>query len=197
MDFNGSRSYIIHRLKTELDPSLYYHSVEHTLDVHEATQRLTESENVSGKEKILLETAALYHDCGMLIRYQDHESASCELARKVLPGFGYSLTETEKVCTLIMSTKMPQQAVNLPEQILCDADLDYLGRDDFFIHSFQLRLEWQIHDIKHMNLRAWLESQVEFLTGHRYFTRSAFSQRHVSKIRNLDEILTLLHQEQH
>ena len=38
----------------------------------------------------------------------------------------------EQICGMIMATKIPQSPKNYLEQILCDADLDYLGRDDFY-----------------------------------------------------------------
>lgn len=195
MDFNGAREYILHRLRTELNPSLYYHSVEHTIDVHEATRRLTETENIDGKSKILLETAALYHDSGMLIQYEDHEKLSCNLVKKVLPGFGYTTSEIDEIASMIMMTTMPQQAIYLPDQILCDADLDYLGRDDFFIHSFQLQLEWQVNHIRQTNLAEWLEIQKSFLSQHNYYTNGAFALRHERKLRNLAEIESILHPE--
>ena len=40
--------------------------------------------------------------------------------------------EIERICDMIMVTKYPHQPKNITEQIICDADLDYLGRDDFF-----------------------------------------------------------------
>ena len=46
MDFNGASEYIIHRLQSELSPSLFYHNLEHTLDVQAATLRLNEVENL-------------------------------------------------------------------------------------------------------------------------------------------------------
>ena len=41
-----------------------------------------------------------------------------------------------------MATKMPQRPKNLLQQIICDADLDYLGRNDFFILSEKLHKEF-------------------------------------------------------
>lgn len=195
VDFNGARDYILHRLRTELNPSLFYHSVEHTIDVYEATRRLTEVENIEGKSKILLETAALYHDSGMLIQYENHEEISCDFVKKVLPGFGYTTSEVDEITSLIMLTTMPQKAVYLPDQILCDADLDYLGRDDFFIHSFQLQLEWQVNGIMSTNLAEWLEIQKSFLSRHNYYTKGAFAMRNEKKLRNLAEIEYILNPE--
>ena len=51
---------------------------------------------------------------------------------KLLPEFGYSETEIDTICGMILATKFPQQPHNRLEEIMCDADLDYLGRPDFF-----------------------------------------------------------------
>jgi uncharacterized protein len=194
MDFNGAIGHIIHRLRQELKPSLCYHSVEHTLDVLEATRRLADSENIESGSKILLETAAAFHDAGMLVQYQDHESASVVIAKQTLPVFGFGNSEINEIENLIMVTKLPQRPYNHYEQIICDADLDYLGRDDFFVNSFKLKLEWQSNQVKDMNLVEWFDIQIKFLTDHQYFTKSAIFLRDKKKINHLEEIKMLVSQ---
>ena len=191
MNFKGARDYIIDRLHAKLKPPLYYHSVEHTLDVYEATCRLIEMESLEESQHLLLKTAALYHDSGILIRYTDHETESVRLIHDLLPGFGYSTGDIDEIGRLIMRTKLPQRAVTPGEQILCDADLDYLGRDDFFIHSFQLQLEWNQLGIRKTNLHEWFEIQIRFLSDHRYFTKSASGLREEKKQQHLTDIKTI------
>ncbi len=188
MDFNGAKEHIISLLRKQLRPELSYHCVEHTLDVYESTCRLIGLEVPTGADPRILQTAALWHDAGMLVRYREHEEASAALVREILPGFGYTPVEIESVSALIMITKLPQRAITPEEQILCDADLDYLGRDDFFIHSFQLQLEWKVNNILRTNLREWLDIQVKFLSEHEYFTASAKKLRGEKKESNLEEI---------
>ncbi len=192
MNVSGARDYIIQRLRTELNPSLYYHSVEHTLDVYEAVRRLITAENTGPDDSALLETAALFHDSGLLVQYSDHEIASSKIADSILPGFGYSPEEIDCIAGLIMVTRLPQRPVTPVEKILCDADLDYLGREDFFIHSFQLRLEWQLNGIRNLSLQDWFKTQVSFLSAHQYFTISALSSRNEQKRKNLEEVKILL-----
>ena len=192
MDLNEAGKYIIDRLQKELNPPLYYHCEAHTVDVLGSTRWLIDSENIETHDKILLETAALYHDAGMIVQYKDHESASVIIAKQVLPGFGYTEPEINKIAGLIMVTKLPQCPQNLAEQIICDADLDYLGRDEFFIHAFKLRLEWQTNGIRTTTLHEWFEIQVKFLTEHQYFTKSAMLHRNEKKLHHLAEIKRLM-----
>lgn len=193
MDFAGSRDYIIGRMRKELNPSLTYHTIEHTLDMHCAAIRLMEMEDFGDEhERLLIETAAIYHDAGMMVSYNDHETQSVLIAGEMLPTFGYSLEDIDEVAGLILVTKLPQMPTTLPEQILCDADLDSLGRDDFFIESFKLQLEWKLNGIAQTTLEEWLRFEIKFFTGHEYFTKSGRALRQKQKRKNFLEITTIL-----
>jgi uncharacterized protein len=193
MDFTGARDYIIDRMKKDLKPSLTYHTIDHTLDMHRAAIQLMDLENlVDAHERFLIETASIYHDAGMMISYNDHETQSVLIAGQMLPSFGYSPEETDEIAGLILVTRLPQMPNTLPEQILCDADLDSLGRDDFFIQSFQLQLEWRLNGIRKSSLEDWFRFESGFFTSHHYFTKSARQLRDKKKQENLLEINTLL-----
>jgi uncharacterized protein len=193
MDFDDARDYILDRLRNELSPALTYHTVEHTLDMHHAVVRLMDMEPITGKqERLLVETAAIYHDAGMLISYKDHETQSALIAGEVLPGFGYSQDEIDEIARLILVTRLPQKPGSLTEQLLCDADLDSLGRDDFFIESFRLHLEWKLNGIADYSLEEWLRFEVKFFNDHEYFTRSGRQLRQEQKQKHLWEITDIL-----
>lgn len=195
MDFDGAKNHILSRLTESLSPNLFYHCVAHTKSVWESAVRLARMENLPGNQIKLLETAALFHDSGMLIQYHDHETNSVKLSREILTEYGYTLTEIDAVGELILTTRLPQSARTLAEEILCDADLDYLGREDFFIHSFELQLEWKLYGIKNTNLQEWMFIQEDFLTHHQYFTKSSIQLRQTQKKKNLREITEIIHRQ--
>lgn len=188
MNYEGAKNYILSRLEKELDPRLTYHSVSHTLDVLGSAVRLAEMENLSEAETTLLKTACLYHDSGMLVTYKGHEDASMELCRSKLPEFDYSEDEIDSICRMIKTTKLPQCASETTDKILCDADLDYLGRPDFFMIAHKLKYEWDIMNIYPTTLPDWYRIQKEFLTSHKYFTKSAIALRQATKLENLKQI---------
>jgi len=192
MDFKKAKKYILSRLAQELSPTLYYHNIEHTQSVYESVIQFAQMEGVIGAELNLLLTAALYHDAGMMTDYENHEEISCVLAKEILPSFGYLPDEINIVTELIEVTRLPQYAKTNQEGILCDADLDYLGRKDFFIHSFQLQLEWDLYKDRKTSLKEWLDIQVHFLSNHTYFTKSAATLRNEQKQNNLNAIRELL-----
>jgi len=190
MEYELAKEYIVDRLDKELSPSLYYHSLSHTFDVYESATRLARMENLSTHDLRLLQTAAFYHDSGMLMTYDGHENASIEIVNEVLPGYNYNNEDIHKINQMIMATKLPQNAHSKLEKIICDADLDYLGRDDFFLIAHRLKLEWLERGTKH-TLRQWYEGQIKFLEQHRYFTQSAKQLRLEKKKQNLKEIWEL------
>jgi uncharacterized protein len=192
MNFLGAKNYIVNRLQKELSPNLHYHSFDHSLDVLHSACRLDCMEELNETDSVLIETAAIYHDSGMIITYLDHEAASAKLAREVLPGFEYSPQEIEIIESLIMVTTMPQAATTKLEKIICDADLDALGREDFLITSFQLQLEWKLYGIMNSTLAEWIRYEIDFMEKHHYFTSSAIKIRNVQKQKNIKALKDLL-----
>lgn len=183
-NFSELKNYVLGRLRTELDPSLTYHNARHTLDVMQSTERLAIAENVDEKNKDLLMVAALLHDSGFLLSMDDHEDHGCILAREILPGYEFSPEDIEEICKLIMATKLPQTPENLLEQIICDADLDYLGRKDFFTLGEGLFKEFLSRGIV-KDFCDWDNLQIKFLSSHSYFTQSSLSLREPVKMKHL------------
>src|SRR5512138_327754 len=194
MNFAGARDFVVRYLNENLDKRLYYHNLWHTLDVVESVGRLTELEQVSPHDTLLIETAALYHDTGMIQAYEGHEDVSSLFARETLPRFQYRPDEIEAISFLILATKLPTSVVSLHEMILCDADLDYLGREDYLVRSFQLKLEWNEIGFMKTGINDWLKYERNFLDAHNFYTSSARQLRGEGKIKNRN-ILEMLIQE--
>ncbi len=192
MDFARVKEFVLQKLSKELKPSLYYHNAQHTIDVCRSVETLAIMEKVSEEELLLLLTAAVYHDAGFIWSYDNNEALACRFARDTLPGFGYSPGQVELICQLIESTTMPQQPQTLLEEILCDADLDYIGRDDFFITALRLHREWSENSLRKITFREWYERQRDFVETHGFFTRSARLLRDEKKKKNLSQVRELL-----
>lgn len=187
-DFSAIYNYAVHKLLSGLPKELSYHNIEHILDVLEQSQRIAKEEGIDSKEDILLlKTAALYHDSGFLHIYTGHEEASCEIARKELPAFGITGTQLDAISGMIMATKIPQSPKNKLEEIICDADLDYLGRPDFFRIANTLFLEMKNRGIV-SNERDWNLIQIKFLKAHHYFTDCNKRQREQQKLNHIKAI---------
>lgn len=191
MNFDGVKDFVLNKLRRELEPNLTYHSVEHTMDVMASAERLAKDENVNGTDIKLLKTAALFHDLGFLNTYDGHEKKSMDYAEDVLPKYGYSSSDIEKIKGMIKATEIPQSPTTHLEKILADADLDYIGRDDIFIIGQRLQYEWKMVG-KISTLREWHEKQLAFLKKHSFFTQSAVNSREDKKQDNIKQLETLL-----
>lgn len=179
--------FVLDKLEKGLPKNLYYHNLKHTVDVYTQVELIGRSENVSKEELLLLRTAALFHDAGHLIDYDTHEEMGVKLAREILPEYHYSDKQIEKIGELIMCTQMPPSPKNLLEEIMCDADLDYLGRPDFIPVSNMLYRELHEHG-KVGTLREWNQLQIKFIDKHSYFTNTARRLRNVNKQSQLEKL---------
>lgn len=187
-DYSSAIAYSLDRLETELSPNLLYHSFWHTReDVMVAAQRLARLSDITGEDLRLLEVAAAYHDIGYLYTEVDHELFGIEIASQVLPDFGFTTDQISRISNMILATRLPQSPKNLVEATLADADLDVLGREDFFERSELLRLENAALG-RLIHPRDWAESQLRFLTKHTYFTKAAKRLRQTTKLANIAEL---------
>ena len=166
---NSLQTFVVNLLKEKLSPFYYYHNVEHTLYVQEKVVEIGEQEGCNANEIDALKTGALWHDVGYINTYLRHEEEGCVLARQYMPGYGYSDTEIASLCGMIMATKMPQSPKNKLEEIIADADLEYLGTPAAAVRAERLFHELQ-HQSPSLSRSQWEKTQIGFLDKHRYFT---------------------------
>ena len=185
--FKESAAFIEEKMLNGLSGKFQYHNLEHVKDVLEAAIRLGEMEGISDHDMEMLKVAVMYHDSGYILGLKDHESLSCDIVREHLPGFGYTGDEIDIICGLIMATKIPQEPGTKLQQIICDADLDYLGRDDFFEIGDNLFLEFRKYGFLSTEAE-WQAMQQKFLESHSYFTDSAKALRDSKKLENLEKV---------
>ena len=191
IQFTDIQEIMLNRLEKELPKNLYYHNVKHTVDVVTQTELIGWGEGVTDEEILLLKMAALFHDAGHIVNYDDHEFHATELVREYLPGFHFNPNQIEEICRLIMATKLPPDPKDKLERIMCDSDLDYLGRSDFIPVSNTLYKELKEQN-KINSLNDWNKLQLKFISQHQYFTETAKSLREVNKQKQIERIRNLI-----
>lgn len=179
---------ILNRLAEELPEQLHYHSLQHTLRVLKKVEAIAKFENVSEKDFRLIQIAALFHDVGFIETGENHEEVGCHIAKTYLSRYQMSNEDIDKVCGMIMATKIPQTPHNTIEKILADADLEYLGTDDFENISHNLFKELQ-YRVENFTTEKWDEIQVNFFKAHQYFTSYAKKFLVHKKSENLQKLL--------
>ncbi len=189
--FTDLQEIILDKLEKELPEYLYYHNFKHTIDVVNQAELIGYGEGVDDEAILLLKTAALFHDAGHTINYKNHEYYGCQIAREILPQYKYTQDQIESICEIIMATQMPPNPKNILERIICDSDLDYLGRSDFVPVSNTLYEELKAQNIIN-DLNEWNKIQVKFLTAHQYFTATGNRLRIVNKEKQIQRIKELI-----
>jgi adenylate cyclase len=191
IQFTDLQEIILDKLEKELPHSLYYHNVKHTMDVVTQVELIGLGEGIEDEDLLMLKTAALFHDTGHTLSYDNHEYFSCLVAREILPEYYYTTSQIDTICDLIMATKLPPKPQNKLEEIMCDADLDYLGRSDMIPVSNTLFQELKERSmIKSIN--DWNTLQMKFISGHQYFTETARNLREVNKQMQIERIRSMI-----
>ncbi len=171
-EFDRHKIDVLDRLRNKLSKHLYYHSPQHTERVLNAAEFIAKKEKIKGRELLLIKLAALYHDYGFVNTYANHEEEGCRIATEELNALGFKEDDIQKICGMIMATKIPQKAYTRLEEIVADADLEYLGTKDFDHISNKLYLEL-LYRNPELTIEKWNKIQVDFMENHNYFTEYA------------------------
>ena len=182
------KTFVIDLLKNKIPPFYYYHNYRHTLYVVDKAIEIGREEGCTAHEIDLVSAAALWHDTGFIKTYNDHEEAGCLLAREYLPGYGYSAADIDTICGIIMATSIPQSPKNKLEEIVADADLEYLGTNEAEAKAEHLYREWQ-HLDPSLTREKWNKIQISFLQSHHYFTRFCKQKKESAKSAYLQKLI--------
>ena len=185
--FSDLEELILTKLEKGLPKNQYYHNMKHTIDVINQAELIARGENCTDEEILILKTAALFHDSGFIISYDDHEEQGIKLAKEILPQFKYTQKQIQLIGELIYATKFPPNPKTKLQKIICDSDLDYLGREDFVPVSNELFKELSVRG-KVKSIEEWNNIQIKFLQSHQYYTETARNIRRVNKLKQLEKL---------
>jgi class 3 adenylate cyclase len=186
-EFNDLEDKVIEFLIKNLPKHLHYHDYTHTIDVVNQAELIGYGEGVSDEQILLLKTAALFHDTGHTIESNGHEAHGCTIAREWLTEYNYSEEQINEICDIIMATQMPPKPKTLLQRIICDSDLDYLGRTDFIPTSNALYKELEAIGVMN-DIDQWNGLQIQFLSNHQFFTATSRRLREVNKQSQIERI---------
>lgn len=185
--YNKLRNKALKILNSKLSKNLFYHGMHHTIDVLHVVNQYIKRESIDPYDAKLLRIGVLYHDIGFTVSNVDHEVKGAQIAEEFMLEYNFSKEEIKIVKGLIMATKIPQNPKNNLEKIICDSDLDYLGRNDFYPISYQLYKELKSFS-QINNMKAWYKAQITFLTLHEYHTDFAKKNRQPKKEKRIKEL---------
>ena len=169
-------------------PENVYHNLNHTTEVVAAVKEIATADGVGDDDLELLIIAAWFHDSGYVKVCKGHEEVSVGYVKEFLNTNNYPEDKTEKIISLIQSTKMPQCPKNHLEEILCDADLHHLGTKIFEEKGDLFRLEIEKRGDGICTDQEWLELSERFFKNHNFFTSYAKEKFGIQKNINFIKI---------
>ncbi|MBW2669696.1 MAG: HD domain-containing protein [Deltaproteobacteria bacterium] len=188
--------YIRELFRDELPVGIKYHDADHTLHptkgVVAVANRIAISENISEHDRELLITAAYFHDTGYIREYDKNEPIAARMAGRILQLIGYKPNEIVKVQKMILSTDLERKPKTHVEKILCDSDLDHLGREDFFKLDGKVREGRRARGIDVSDEAKWYKGTLEFIKKHQYYTESQKKLKEKEKQKNIKRLLKKL-----
>jgi HD superfamily phosphodiesterase len=188
MSFRKLKNLVLQKYSSEVSDHLSYHGTHHIIEVLNSCNQYIKRYKLDLHERLLLRTAAIFHDIGILWSYDGHEEMGTTYLKKILPNWNYSQSDIDIICQMISSTKIPQQPKTLLDKILCDADLDYLGTNKFYEIGQTLYQELLALGIV-KNERDWDQIQISFLDKHQYHTDFALKYRAPKKEKFKQELI--------
>lgn len=174
----------------ESAPKYAYHNFDHTQMVVRDALWIGKGSELKQEQLLVVELAAWFHDTGFSRTYVAHEEEGAVLAKAFLSMHGVNGNLADDVADCIRATRMPQRPDGIVQQVLCDADLAYLGSNQFFDVSDKLLIEWQEHKQNDLDENEFSMVSEEFLLNHIYFTSFARTFLDSGKERNLRLLTT-------
>jgi class 3 adenylate cyclase len=179
---------VIEKLINEFPQNLYFHNVERVKELINLVDLYSRAEEMGDEDKLVVKTAALLSDVGYIQSYEEHEEHSIEFAKDFLSRFKYNQEQIDKICTLIDITKQNRKPQNKLEEILLDAEMNYLSRADFVSLNEQFFNE-QFEHGKIDSKEDWVKMQVVLLSNHKYYTQVANVLRDVNPDTQIENLL--------
>jgi Pycsar effector protein len=136
--------------------------------------------------------AAWFHDIGFIEIDEGHEEKSKEIADRFLKENLYPEDKIEKILHCIDATKYPQQPKNLLEYVICDADLAGIASKKYFEKANFLRREIELVKGTTVSDKEWYNSEIKFLTNHKFQTQYAHLNFDKRKNKHVLELRTKL-----
>jgi predicted metal-dependent HD superfamily phosphohydrolase len=191
----SASEYVSIFLKDNLPSEYTYHNLDHTHEVFEAATELGKNSGLLDEELEIIQVAAWFHDTGFVNGYLDHEYRSVKIAKEFLKNIHCPDGKIDRITALILMTELGKMPSNLSEQIIRDADILHIGKEDFYSKCLALKSEWISVDHKNITESEWLQTCLEFISNTVFFTDFAklkYEARRRNNISCLKEMITEL-----
>jgi predicted metal-dependent HD superfamily phosphohydrolase len=187
--------YVEHILRDRTPVTNHYHNLVHTRDIVHSSIEIGIGEKLSPDELEIVQIASWFHDIGYVENPKDHEGISAMYASNFLNEENYPEENIVRIIACILATKTPQNPKTKLEQVLCDADLNHFGKEDFWTRNESFRKEQEHFQKRKLNDPDFFASSINFMNHHHYHTDYAintFSKVKKANIKELQNQLDLI-----
>ncbi len=157
-------------LETQLPEGYTYHTLDHTLEVLQATETIANYLQLSEDDRLVLKLAGWLHDLGYRDQYVGHEEVGMQIARDFLGSKQVPEETIKKIESIIEATRLDQPPRNLLEEVIKDADLSNLATPDALENSEKIRNEWKIFLNRSFSDEGWNQFNYRFYKEYIYYT---------------------------
>lgn len=171
--------------KEKLPTWAVYHNYDHTAETVAAVEEIGQESKLSKAQIEIVLLAAWFHDAGHTETSDGHEERSVEIATRFLGENGYPQDRLDQVVACILATKVSHTPRNVMEEVLCDADRLHVGKKKFLQKSTLMRIESERRVGKPLSDIEWLNSTVDFLMKHQFYTEYAQLEYAKQRTKNL------------
>lgn len=182
------RAYVTSLFHTHKDERFIYHNLKHTEQVVENTVKIANHYQLSDRDFFIVVAASWFHDMGYLFDCTQHEAEGERIAVAFLEKQGVEKELIDQISGCILATKMPQNPLNLLQQIVCDADLFHLGSESFKEKSKLIRKEVEAFCHKEIDKNEWRAKTIALFKNHHYHTDYCKNLLNDRKAKNLAEM---------
>ncbi len=167
---------------------MYYHQYDHALSVMERWIYLATMEWCSHDEIEMIAIAALFHDTGFVIEYEHNEPFGAKIARNYLRTILYPEEKIQIIQHIILATIPTVTPQNLLEEIIKDADMDNLWREDFFDINEKIKKELEV--MKNIKIKDpdWHHASLDIIQGHMFYTNTQIKERNEKLMKNMKKL---------
>lgn len=165
-----AKAYVTNFIEEHQNKKIIYHTLHHTKTVVEVARQISTDGGLSNNDLLITLMAAWFVDTGYYKDYEQHEEASAQVAENFLRKAGVTDETIRDVKTCLLSTKMPQHPVNMPQKIVCDSAFFHLATPDFGEQSKLMRKELSLLQGIAIEKNGWRKSSMQFMEEHNYFT---------------------------
>lgn len=183
-----AEDYVLTLLDSKSISNHVYHDVSHTKEVVESAEIIGRASGLANAELEIVLLSAWFHDVGYLDKTEGHEEVSAKYAEDFLIKEKFDPSKIEKIQKCILSTKVPQEPINILEEVLCDADLSHLGKKNFKSRNNLFREEFEFLFGRPLTEYEWIKKTIDFLNQHKFFTQYAAIEFEEQKQKNLKKL---------